>query len=138
MKTITKEFEEAALKAVMFWSDKAFRTKLNQNNGDGSVQGGAMFVLMNRMANIAQAEITSEMIKKFEDRLLDVLIETKTESPNGRITLSVDYHPCALLHEAIKYAGIDAACFPCKTFTVIEVDNTVIAKYQYGTSSFNL
>ncbi len=53
-------------------------------------------------------------------------------------TLDVYYHPCRLLSEAAKFAGIDAGCFPCKTFTRIDDNNKAIAKYQYGANAYEL
>jgi hypothetical protein len=58
-------------------------------------------------------------------------MSVQSESPYNR-TLDVDYHPCKLLYEAAKFAGLDPGCFPCKTFTRIEANNSVSAKYQYG------
>jgi len=47
-------------------------------------------------------------------------------------TLEVDYDPNKILHNAATIAKIKRGCFPCKTFTRIEDDNSVTAKYQYG------
>ena len=125
---IQQSYEDAVLKTVMFWSDKSFRTILNQNNGDDSPQGGIMFALMNMVSGKAQESITEEKIKLFEKKLTELLMSCDKYDR----TLDVDYHPCILLSEAAKFAEIDEKCFPCKTVTRIDEDNTVHAKYQYG------
>lgn len=124
-------FEDAVLKTVMFWSDKSFRTPLNQNNGDDSPNGGMMFALMNMVSMSAQESVTDDKIKKFEEKLTELLMDVQNE-PRYKWTLDVDYHPCQMLSEASEYAGLDSGCFPCKTFTRIEKDHNVTAKFQYG------
>jgi hypothetical protein len=127
----TQTFEDAVLKTVLFWSDKSFRTKFNQNNGDDSPNGGMSFLLMNMVANKAQESITDEKIKLFESALTEKLLALKKENP-WKWELDVDYHPCQILSECADIAGLDQGCFPCKTFTRIESDFSVKAKYQYG------
>jgi hypothetical protein len=39
--------EVAVQKIVKWWSQKAFRTPLNQNNGDNSEHGAMAFMLIN-------------------------------------------------------------------------------------------
>lgn len=126
-----QSYQDAVLKTVMFWSDKSFRTALNQNNGDTSPNGGMAFALMNIVSMQAKTSITAEKIKAFEDKLTQILMSMESGSPYDR-TLDVDYHPCTALAEAARHAGIDTGCFPCKTFTRIEKNNEVTAKYQYG------
>lgn len=123
-------YEEAVLKTVLWWSDKAFRTSLNQNNGDNSSQGGMAFMLMNILAMNVQDKITEEQIKKFEEKLTELLIKNKNNK--WERNLNVDYHPCTLLSDAAEYAGINTSCFPCKSSTQIDDQNKVYAKYQYG------
>lgn len=135
METIKEEvqtFEEAVLKTVMFWSEKGFRTKFNQNNGDDSANGGMAFILMNMLAGKAQESVTEEKIKKFEDSLSKKLHEAKANGSRWELTLDVDYDPNKMLYEACQEAGLDPRALPCKTFTRINEDNSVDAKYQYG------
>lgn len=127
-------YEEAVLKAVMWWSDKSFRTPLNQNNGDDSPQGGMMFALMNTVAMKAQETATTEKQKAFESKLTELLMNCDKYER----TLDVDYHPCRLLSEAAKFAGIDSGCFPCKSHTRIDDNNKVFAKYQYGSATVEI
>lgn len=129
--TQTQTFEEAVLKTVLFWSDKSFRTSLNQNNGDDSSNGFMTYALMNTLAGNVQKETTPEQIKKFEDKLTELLMAVKNQW-GSEWTLSVDYDPCRILYEACEFAGINSRCLPCKTFTRIEKDFQVTAKYQYG------
>jgi len=133
MNTLTTQqtFEDAVLKTVMFWSDKSFRTSFNQNNGDDSPNGRMAFMLMNFVANKAQESVSDDKIKMFEDKLTELLKEDHEQVKWG-LELSVDYNPCDKLYLAAKFAGIDPSCFPCKTFTRIEKDLSVTAKYQYG------
>lgn len=122
-------YEDAVLKCVLWWSDKSFRTPLNQNNGDDSPQGSMAFARMNMVALSAQQKVTDEKIKKFEDKLIELLLQAKTRYEK---TLSVDYGPCTLLAEAADFAELEYACFPCKTHSFIEDNNEVYVKYQYG------
>ncbi len=131
METITQTFEDAVLKTVMFWSDKSFRTTLNQNNGDNSEAGFMTFLLMNNLSMENQKEATEEKIKLFENKLTELLTSDK-ENVKWGITLSVDYDPCEHLYNAVKFAGLNTSCLPIKTFTTIEKDFSVTAKYQYG------
>jgi hypothetical protein len=130
-------YEEAVLKTVMFWSDKSFRAVLNQNNGDNSRHGGLSFILMNMASESAKDELTDEKIKKFEDRLYELLMALENEPAHTR-NLDVDYNPNRLLAEACKHAGVNPMCLPCKTWTSIKEDNTVLSKYQYGAKTIEL
>jgi len=117
-------YEEAVLKVVMWWSDKAFRTPLNQDNGD---EANTTNLLLNMVASKSQTQVTDEKIKKFEDKLIELLMENR-----NRNSLSVDYTPCRMLFEAAQFAEIDSHCFPVKSGTYIEKNNKAFAKYQYG------
>jgi len=68
---MTQTYEEAVLKTVMFWTEKAFETPMNQNNGDDSERGGLAFLLMNTLASRAQKTATPEKIKLFEKKLTE-------------------------------------------------------------------
>lgn len=127
-------FENAVKKVVGFWVEKSFRTLLNQNNGDDSPQGGMTFLLMNMVAMENKKSVTEEKIKLFEEKLSELLIKERNGLPLGTypITLDVDYHPSWMLAEAADYAKIDSSCFPCKTFSLIKLDNSVEAKFQYA------
>lgn len=120
--------EDAILKVVMFWSNKSFRTPMNQNNGDDSPNGGMSFMLLNMVAKGAQDEVTPEQITRFEMELSKLL----TNANDFQKTLSVDYGPCELLANAADYAKIGYGCFPCKTVTWISDNNIATARYQYG------
>jgi hypothetical protein len=121
--------EDAVLKAVTWWSDKSFRTTLNQNNGDNTLLGGLTNVRMNTASIIAQDGIDDEKIKKFESKLTELLMNAKNSYNRS---LSVDYHPCEHLFVAAEFAGINSSCFPCKSSTSIDENNRAFAKYQYG------
>ncbi len=134
---MNETYEDAVLKTVMWWSEKAFQTPLNQNNGDDSPSGGMAFMLMNMVANKAQTEITLDQIKNFEDKLFEILMADKFNLGN-RAQCEVDYHPNKHLHEACEFAKINSSCLPCKTFTYIDVNNVVNGRYQYGGNWFKL
>jgi hypothetical protein len=129
--TETQTYQDAVLKTVMFWSEKSFNTKMNQNNGDDSSNGAITHMLMNMLSMQSQDKLTPDKIKRFEQKLTEILISER-ENRLWDITLDVDYHPCQQLYEAAQFAGIDPGCFPCKTCTIIKQDNTALAKYQYG------
>jgi hypothetical protein len=129
--TLTQTFEEAVLKTVMFWSDKSFRTTLNQNNGDNSEHGAMAWMLMNMSSLSAQESVTEDKIKLFESKLTELLMEVKNEN-TWKWELDVDYHPCKMLTDAAEFAGLNSGCFPIKTFTRICPDFSVDARYQYG------
>lgn len=127
-------FEDAVLKTVTWWSDKSFRTLMNQNNGDNSSSGEMTFLLMNMVASKSQETVTDEKIKVFEEHLAKYLSDYRNQYPTSQIWLDVDYHPCQMLADAAEKAGIESHCFPCKTATRLTSDNKVFAKYQYGGS----
>ena len=120
--------EDAVLKTVTWWSDKSFRTVMNQNNGDDA-DDGVVNILLNTASMKAKNGITGEQIKKFEDKLTELLMNAKSSYDRS---LSVDYHPCEKLFEAAEFAGINSSCFPCKSCTSIDNNNKAFAKYQYG------
>lgn len=124
-------YEQAVNKTVQFWVEKSFKTLMNQNNGDDSPNGGMVFMLMNMASMSAKKTIDDGKIKLFESKLTELLMSIETESQWRRF-LDVDYHPCEILRESATFAGIDTRCFPCKTWTRIENDNSVTAAYQYG------
>lgn len=130
-------YQDAVLKSVMWWSEKAFATPANQNNGDDSENGGMTFMLMNLVASKAQKEVSTEQIKKFEEKLSEILLEAEGKGKFHN-ELSVDYHPNQALAEACEYAGVNPMCLPCKTFTYIDKDNVVNGRYQYGGEWFKL
>jgi hypothetical protein len=125
----TQTYEEAVRKTVEFWIEKSFRTPNNQNNGDNSSMGVFTWALMNRAAMDAQTEITEENIERFREKLTELLMEEMDKE--YRRELDVDYSPCKRLSDAARYAGIREQCFPCKTWSRIEADNTAKASYQY-------
>lgn len=131
-------YEEAVLKCVLWWVEKSFHTSLNQNNGDDSTNGGISFMLMNMLSMQAQDSVTPNKIKKFEEKLTELLMAVKDSSNKWDKELDVDYHLCQKLTEAAKYADIDFSCFPIKSWTVIDNDNKVFAKYQYGAEPIEL
>ena len=122
-----KELKTAIEKTVKFWSEKSFKTPMNQNNGDASESGGLTFFLMNMVSDKAQESVTDSGIESFENKLTELLMNCE---PHNRF-LDVDYNPCDMLRLAALHAGLDSACFPCKTHTRINTDNTVDASYQY-------
>lgn len=127
-----QSFDDAVLKTVMFWSDKSFRTPMNQNNGDDSPGGAMGFMIMNESSMLAQKEITNEQMTLFERCLGELILAERGLHPTRDIYLSVDYAPCHELAVAAQTAGINNfACFPCKTSTWIGVDNVAKAAYQY-------
>jgi hypothetical protein len=128
---MTQTFEEAVKKTVAFWSEKSFRTPMNQDNGDDSPNGPMAHALMNMISLKAQESVTDEKIKMFEERLTELLLSAKDGHFFER-ELDVDYHPCAKIVQAAEHAGLNPDCFPCKTFTRINRDFSVEAKYQYG------
>jgi len=121
--------EDAVLKAVTWWSDKSFRSVMNQNNGDNTSDGGVVNILLNTKAMKAQDGISDEKIKKFEGKLTELLMNAKNSYNRS---LSVDYHPCEHLFISAEFAGINSSCFPCKSSTSIDENNRAFAKYQYG------
>jgi hypothetical protein len=125
-------YEEAVLKVAMWWSDKSFRTPLNQDNGGkDSPQEKMTNMLLGAVSLQAQKKITDEKIKKFEKHLYDALMLMKDKGARAR-TLDVDYDPCDILFEVAKASGIDTGCLPVKSSTYIDEQNRAWAKYQYG------
>jgi len=130
-------YEDAVIKTVLWWSEKSFQTTLNQNNGDDSPTGGLTFALMNTLAMDIQNDTTKAQIKKFEEKLTELLMGVEHEAPYLK-SLEVDYDPCRLLGEAMEHATINLKCLPIKSHTRIDKNNVVWAKYQYGNGETEL
>lgn len=137
METEKRTYEEAVDIMVKWWSEKAFDTLLNQNNGDNSPDGGIVWALMNTVSMQAQNTVTSEKKQKFEKKLTEILLNKKGLG-RWHNELDVDYHPNDNLYQACKFAGINTLCLPCKTFTFIDKDNSVQGRYQYGGAWFKI
>lgn len=133
-----KSFKDVALKVAKWWSEKAFRTPLNQNNGDTSSQGGLVFMLQNRLSSLAQEKATDEKIEAFEQKLVELIEERHNAFPDGQIWLEVDYSPCETLAKAATHADLSLSCFPCKSSAIIDKDGKIKVKYQYGGSFIEL
>ena len=123
---------EGIEKVAEFWAEKSFRGGMNQNNGDHSPTGGLTAILMNDLSLRAQGEVSDELVLEFQLQLIEQL--KSAMSSYGR-TLHCDYHPCKMLVDAAKAAGIKDSsmqAFPCKTTTWIDDEGKVTASYQYG------
>ncbi len=124
-------YQEAVLKCVIWWSDKAFRTNANQDNGTANDAGHITHLLLNMVSMEAQKGITPEKITRFETKLTELLMKCENTKKYDR-ELSVDYTPCEFLFEAAKFTEIPVHCFPVKSNTFIDDNNRAFAKYQYG------
>lgn len=133
----TRTYEEAVDITVKWWSEKAFDTWPNQNNGDNSPEGKTWNIVRNKQSQMAQAKVTSDNRLRFEEKLRQRLLNKKGERAESNM-LDVDYGPNSILEEACNFARIDQACLPCKTTTYISGNNIVHGKYQYGTPWFEL
>lgn len=131
-----RTYKEAVDLMVKWWSKKSFKTALNQNNGD-SGNGGIAFLLMNMVSTNAQNDISEEKIKKFEEKLTEILLDGEDKGRWKR-ECDVDYNPNKILADACEFAEINSGCLPCKTFTYINNDNEVEGRYQYGGEWFKL
>lgn len=137
MSTTKRTYKEAVDIMVKWWSEKTFKTVLNQNNGDDSPSGGMTFLLMNKASLAAQSKTTPETIEKFEAKLTELLLGA--EHLNRFYTrLDVDYSPSILLAKACEYSGALLSALPCKTFTRITEENEIEGRYQYGGDWFKL
>lgn len=132
-----RSYKEAVEITVKWWSEKSFKTLLNQNNGDDSDNGGMMFLLMNMVSMNAKENITKEKISKFEEKLTELLLSVEGMGMFNN-ELSVDYSPNRKLREACTFAGINASCLPCKTHTYINDNNEIEGQYQYGGEWFTI
>lgn len=128
-----RTYAEAVTIMVKWWIDKSFETTMNQDNGDS----GLAHILLNTVSMSAQTEVTPEKVEKFRDKLTEILLKNE-DGGRWDKELDVDYHPNSILSEACKFAGIDSACLPVKTFTYIDKDNTINGRYQYGGDWFKI
>lgn len=123
-----RTYEEACKLVANWWAEKSFETLLNQNNGDDSPTGGMVFMLQNMVSMEAKKDVSEEKIEKFKNKIVELLL---LENNEWRQMLQVDYHPDRILGEACKFAEINEMVLPCKSYTVIEKDNTVKGSFQY-------
>jgi len=124
-------YEEAVLKIVMWWSEKSFKTPMNQNNGDDSTTEGIVHMMINAISRNIQKDISEDQIKIFEKELTSLLLK-KENSPIHEKYLNVDYGPCEILAKACDTAQIDPLILPCKSSTHIDTFNKATASYQYS------
>lgn len=132
-----RTYVEAVEIMVKWWSEKSFKTPLNQNNGDNSPAGGLGFILGNMLADKAKEGATPEKIAAFEKSLTERLL-TKEDGYDWDRELDVDYHPNEILADAAKESGINTSCFPIKTWIRINRDNQIVGRYQYGGNPFSI
>lgn len=132
-----RTYKEAVELTVKWWSEKSFKTAVNQNNGDNSSAGGFGFLLMNMASSAAKNNLTDEKIKKFKNKLNEILLAAEGK---GRFQnkLDVDYHPNKILSDACEFSEINTGCLPCKTFTFINNENEIEGRYQYGGKLFKI
>lgn len=140
MENQVRTYEEAVEIMVNWWIEKSFDTKNNQNNGPDSFASVMAMGFANMLAEDVQSKITEDNRLKFKEKLTELLIKGIEE--DGVLywgnSLSVDYHPCPKLFEALEYAGINKNCVPIKTFTRIEESGHVVGRYQYEGESFKI
>lgn len=132
-----RTYKEAVELTVKWWSEKLFKTALNQNNGDDSSNGGMAFLLMNMVSMNAKNDLTDDKIKRFEEKLTEILLDGEDKGRWKR-ECNVDYHPNQILADACEFSGINSSCLPCKTFTFINNDNEIEGRYQYGGEWFKI
>lgn len=119
----TQTFDQAVEKIVKFWIEKSFRITDNQDSSNGGLGN----VLMNMNSVLSQKSITEEKIKIFESELTRLV-----KAMQGKyIYIGVDYHPYPILADAATKAQIDTGCFPWKSCTWINKDNTVDSRFGY-------
>lgn len=134
---MVRTYEEAVNLMVEWWIEKSFKTPLNQNNGDDSVQGGLAFMLLNLASTTSQNTIDDATIENFRKNLTTLLLNGKNSGRHAR-TLEVDYHPNKILNDACVFTKINSYCLPIKTFTYIDEDNLICGRYQYGGDWFKI
>jgi len=129
MQEKVQSFEEAAAKVVKFWIDNSFGKALNQDMGIEK-----QYDIMNMMANFvslqSKMETPLESIEKFSKKLYELIMEKK--ELNKAVILSVDYSPCEMLNNCCNFAGIDSQVLPIKSYSQINIDNSVIGKQGYS------
>lgn len=139
MNNQVRTYAEAVEITVNWWMEKSFDTKNNQDNGDNSIAGIMGMGLADLLSENSQSKITDENRSLFKEKLTELLIEGKEQDGlYWGSDISVDYHPCEKLFQALLYAGIDEHCVPIKTFTRINEQNQVVGRYQYGGEAFTI
>lgn len=128
---MVRTYAEAVEITVKWWSEKSFKTAINQNNGDDSEAGALTFMLQNMLASMSRTSTTPKQVAEFEAYLTECLMSVENDA-RYKTELSVDYHPNKMLGSACTHAGIDASVLPCKSSTSISENNEVYTYYQYG------
>lgn len=111
---------EAIITAVDWWVDKINR-KEPHDNGDNSP--ASVFACL--FADMKQEILTEINLRAFRSSLAELLLweverYLEIDPTTVDICLGCDYHPCAMLWDAAKEAGIPEANFPYKTAMIIE------------------
>ena len=107
--------EEGIKKAAKWWGDKVCGP-VRHDNGDNS-RGSMMAMLL---ADLGSSPVSNNAAEVFQKELIS-RINASLNSGNHRVYLDVDYHPCEMLSQAAKVAGVNTMNFPFKTNMYIEV-----------------
>lgn len=138
-------------RAVELWCRALRQPK--HDNGDKSVRGfftGALAGL-NADAALAKVDDYGAAIERFRSELVTTLkFQRDNEGkPTGKQlnygpelyrlerSLRVDYHPCAVMHDAAKKAGVPLSAFSWKSSVSIWDDDCVTSSLGYGAKDKN-
>lgn len=124
-----KSIQDAATALSIWWAEKSFKTPFNKDNGDSNP---LLFMLASMNTTNAQANVSDEKIKVFEDTLAKHIIEYREKYPASRVSLYCDYNPDHFLSLAAQQAELDNDAFPWKTGSYITPQNDVFVSFGYG------
>lgn len=128
--------EEIIKRAVDLWCKKLKAP--TYDNGDKSLQGvlGQGLAAININHAMKGVDDLDAQIEKFRIALTESITNEASKDEYFYGELSVDYHPCRLLAEAGKIAGIPDRLFSIKSRAMIE-DNYVSTSFGYGVANQN-
>lgn len=119
-------------KAVIWWADQVTKPTFNALTDEERKQPG------NRGMEFAEA-LASISVKPISQTQRAIFISTlrstlKVNRLYNRwaLILDVDYHPCEMLSNAAKFAGIPESNFPWKTTMWVMENGRVLVRLGYG------
>jgi hypothetical protein len=127
--------EEKARVAAKWWAD-LLRKGAKLDHGDPSQTGGMIMIMGKVLQSKVSENFTLEKIQKFEDALVEKLLNPEDYSHYIRFGLHVDYNPASIFVECAEEAGIKLGMvsLPWKTNMWFR-DDKITVSYGYGAPS---
>jgi len=126
--------DEQIEKAVNWWSEKIQAPSFSAlSSAERQMENNRPVAMAEMQAQSLVKDISSKSIDRFK-----AVLKRNLNQSNGRVSLSVDYHPSKMLSESAKEAGIPLTNFPWKTSMQFHDDGSTTVRCGYGAESVTI